>query len=148
MGEAPFDPIFAISDPAAKAHGHFSSGETAIAQKTFADHAAWFVSLPSKAVEPMHTILMACGAHIYGEPDSFFYGGGGILVLHTLTGGSRDVQLRNGRTIRLDLPEGPTTTLMDSATGEVLLGDYSLEIKGVRIHYEKNKDRRYPSTKD
>ncbi len=83
----------------------------------------------------MRVILRECGAHNYGEPDSFFYGTGVILVMHSLSGGSRDAQLRNGQTIRLDLPEDPATILMDTATGEVLLGDYSLDVDGVRVRY-------------
>ncbi len=138
VGDAPFSPVFAVNDPEADAIAHFTEGgAVAIAQKTMKDHQAWFVSLPSQQTQPLRLLLERAGAHIYGEPDAFFYGGDGILVMHTLTGGLRDIRLRNGTTISLDLPEGPNTVLLDADTGKVLLNEYDQEWEKVYIQYEE-----------
>ncbi len=135
-GPGTVSPVFRVTDPDAEPIGSFvSSGEVAVARKAFPDHTAWFVSLPSRELEPLNGILRAAGAHVFGEPDAFFYCGGGILVMHTLTGGPRDVTLRSGKVIHLDLPEGPATILLDSESGEVLLNRWSPETKRVYTRY-------------
>ena len=136
LGDQPISPLFAVRDPAAQAFATFSaSGDTAIARKAFQDHTSWFVSLPSKATDPMRFILHQAGAHVYGDGDAIFYSGGGVLVLHTLSGGPRNVTLRSGKSVHLDLPEGPATVLIDNQSGKILLNQYSPERESVTVPY-------------
>jgi hypothetical protein len=136
LGSHPFHPILAVEDPEAEELGTFSaSGETAIARKSGPDSTSWFVSLPSQSVEPLRTLLRRAGAHVYGEKDAFFYGGGGLLVLHTREGGTHRVRLRSGKDLQLDLPEGPATILIEPDSGKILLGDYSQESESLTVRY-------------
>lgn len=138
VGESPFHPLFAVNDSDARALGHFTEGNgVAIASKSMDDHQAWFVSLPSKQTKPIQLLLKAAGGHIYGEPDAFFYGGNGVLVMHTLTGGPREIHLRNGDTLNLDLPEGPNTVFLDADTGSILMNEYDPELDQVYIQHEE-----------
>lgn len=134
--DRPFHPVFAVADPLATTWGTFpATGQTAIAHKVFDTHTAWFVSLPSKTLQPLQFILQSAGAHVYGEGDAVFYAGGGILVMHTLLGGRQFLHLRNGRKIQVDLPEGPSTVLINSQTGDILMNTYSPETEKIIIHY-------------
>lgn len=136
VGRHPFHPILAVDDRDAISLGTFSgSGKTAIARKAGPGHTSWFVSLPSQSVEPLRTLLKRAGAHVYGEKDAFFYGGGGILVLHTLEGGSHRVRLRSGRDLHLDLPAGPATVLIDAHSGNILLKEYAEETDQLTVRY-------------
>lgn len=138
LGDSPIHPLLAIEDPEAEVHARFTAtGDAAIARKDFPGHTAWFVSLPPKETEPVRFLLDQCGAHRYGEPDAFFYGGGGVLVLHSITGGTRQITLRDGRSFTLDLPEGPATVLLDSQSGQVLLQEYPQDVDGVLVKYPK-----------
>lgn len=137
LTDAPIRPLLAVDDPDAVSLGQFTgSGETAVARKTGVSHTSWFVSLPSREVQPLKWILHQAGAHVYGESDAIFYGGGGILVLHTLTGGPQAVRLRSGRTVRLNLPAGPATVLLDSCSGSTLMNEYSPETTDLTVQYD------------
>ncbi|EDY83224.1 hypothetical protein VDG1235_2849 [Verrucomicrobiia bacterium DG1235] len=128
LSESPISPLFAAEDYEADTLATFkSTGDTAIARKTKPNHTSWFISLPSKETEPFRSILQHCGAHSYGEPDAVFYGGSGMLVMHTLTGGPREIRLPNREPVQLDLPAGPATVILDSETGEVLLNKYGVD---------------------
>lgn len=136
LGEEVVDPVFCVTDPQAEIFGKFSgNGDGAIASKKFGDHTAWFVSLPSKSREPINFLMQKTGAHVYGESDAFFYGGGGILVMHTKEGGPRDVQLKNGKNVHLKLPNGPFTVIIDNTSGEVLLNQYSQDHYDLKVQY-------------
>jgi hypothetical protein len=138
LGTAPITPLFAIEDPAAEILGRFvPSGDGAIGRKVHPGHTAWFVSLPGKEPEPIRSILRLSGAHHYGEGDGIFYGGCGLLLLHTLTGKARQVTLRNGTVVSLDLPPGPATILLDAHTGELILDDYESERESVVVSYPR-----------
>ncbi|MDQ8198032.1 beta-galactosidase [Pelagicoccus enzymogenes] len=128
VGDSPISPLFAAEDVKAETLARFAGSDSAaIARKTFPNHTSWFVSLPSKATEPFRTLLERCGAHRYGEPDAFFYGGSGILAMHSLSGGQREIRLPNGKTISLPLPPGPATVILDGSTGEILLNEYGVD---------------------
>ncbi|MGB6121150.1 MAG: hypothetical protein WBG01_13245 [Bacteroidota bacterium] len=121
VGEEPFGPLFMVTDPGAEPFGRFSrTNELAVARKSFADHTAWYVSLPSRGIEPMRYILRESGAHIYSTQGDIVYAGGGILAVHIKEGGKHTVTLKNGKVLSFDLPPGASTLLLDSRTGEVL----------------------------
>ena len=63
----------------------------------------------------------ARGAHIYAADGDTLHSGGGILLVHTASGGNRRITLRNG--VAVDLALAPcSTVILNSSTGEVLLG--------------------------
>jgi hypothetical protein len=118
----PVTPLFAPSDPAARVYGTFTGTDAAaIARKDLGESTAWFVSVPGTDVEPLRSILREAGAHQYTERGEIVYGGGGMLVIHTGEGGQHTVKLRNGSVRSFDLPEGATTLLLHSRSGELLL---------------------------
>ena len=122
VGSSPVTPLFAVDDPGSEAWGAFTeTGHTAIARKVFSDHVAWYVALPGKGIEPLRTILQQGGAHIYSRQGDIVYDGAGVLVLHAREGGEHRVVLRNGKELAFALPEGASTLLLDSQTGELLL---------------------------
>ncbi|MEX0326177.1 MAG: beta-galactosidase [Puniceicoccaceae bacterium] len=136
LDDKPSKPLLAVEDSGAESMARFAnSGECAIARKSFPDHTSWFVSLPGMETEPLRSLLQATGAHVYGTTDAFFYGGGSILVFHTLDGGSQTVTLRNGKSIELDLPQGPATVLLDTGSGEVLMNTCSPNLSDVHEIY-------------
>ena len=140
LGDEPLQPLFAPADAEARPFGEFAAtGSPSIARKAFPDHTCWFVSLPGKETEPLRSLLQAAGAHVYAETDAFFYGGGGILVIHTLKGGPQSIRLRNGDSLRIDLPEGPATVFLDARSGEVLMNTYSPECSHVLEQYGRDR---------
>jgi hypothetical protein len=121
LGAEPLTPLFTVTSADAQVIGRYAStGQPAIARRTHADHTSWYVSLPSQDVQPLAYIFQQSGAHRYNTDGDIFYGGGGLLVMHTLEGGTRTLTLRSGKQITLALPEGPATVILDPATGEVL----------------------------
>jgi hypothetical protein len=57
--------------------------------------------------------------------------------MHTLTGGSREIRLRNGKKLTLDLPKGPNTVLLATDTGFILMNEYDPELDQVYIPYHE-----------
>lgn len=136
LSEQAISPLFVVDDPGAAPLATFTAtGDVAIARKRLPDCTSWFISLPSKSTEPLRTILEQCGAHRFGEGDAFFYGGSGMLVMHTLTGGPREIQLPNGRRIQLELPQGPATVILDGESGEALLDKYGVGKEELIVPY-------------
>jgi len=122
ISETPVAPLFAVHDAQAETFGRFTgSEEVAVARKRLAGSTSWFVGLPNKGIEPMRQILRRSGAHVYCSKGEIVYAGCGILAVHTREGGQHAVTLRNGKVLTFDLPEGASTLVMDSSTGELLL---------------------------
>ena len=70
-------------------------------------------------------------------PDAFSYGGDGVLVMSALTGGPREIRLRNGSPLTLDFPKGHNTVLLDSNTGSIFMNEYGPELDQLYINYEE-----------
>jgi hypothetical protein len=135
-GPAP-DPLFAVDDPDAAAIGRFvDTGQTAIASREYDDHTAWYVALPSRQPDPLRYILGQTGAHVYVGGADLVYGGGGLLVLHTASGGRRTLTLRDGTTLPVDLPDGPATVFVDAETGTVLRASIDTAGAEATVSYE------------
>ena len=65
-------------------------------------------------------ILKQTATHLYTDHDDIIHTGGGLLLLHTKTGGPRLIRLRNGKTIQTTLPPNHSL-LLNAETGEKLL---------------------------
>lgn len=57
---------------------------------------------------------------MYVPPGDVIHAGGGILCLHSAKGGEREVLLRNGKKLHIQLP-ARSTSLYDAETGTVLI---------------------------
>ena len=115
------DPLFSIDDPQAKIFGRYRHDQSpALGRKEFATHTSWFIGVPPTDPDLLRFIYKSAGVHIYNSDRDIFYGGSGILTMHTKTGGHKTITLKNGKTVTLDLPAAPATILMDSETGDVL----------------------------
>ena len=114
-------PTFQVVDPDAEILGYYGgSVEVALARKEVNGATVWYSALPLKHPPLMREIFRASGAHIYNEKNDVTSAGGGVLWIHTETGGQRTLTLRNGKQIEVDLDPW-STVIFDSETGEVLL---------------------------
>ncbi len=108
-----FSPFFVVDDPAATALGCAGS----IQHRCVRPQGAGRTSPPGSAACRRWTT--ACwatsstdaGAHLYGPPGDVIHAGGGILCVHTARGGERDLLLKNGRRLRVQLAPRSTQHL-------------------------------------
>lgn len=86
------------------------------------EEATWwsFAVAPSQS-SMLREIGRRAGCHITNECDETTLVGAGLLVVHTLTGGSRTLKTPEGIVIEADLPER-SSVVFDTVTGERLLG--------------------------
>ena len=118
LADAAVSPLFAVHDEDATVLGRFvGGGQVAIASKRFADHTSWYAALPAWSSEIFRRLIAQTAAHRYSEEGDVVYAGGGLVTLHTKVGGRRTVVLRDGRRVALDLPDGPSTVVLDADTG-------------------------------
>lgn len=106
-----------------EALAHFeNTSHIAVARREDENHTAWYVALPSYDPALGKALMQHLPAHRYNTTGDIFYAGGGLLVVHSAEGGTREITLRDNRTITLEMPLGAATYVLDSKTGEVLLG--------------------------
>ncbi len=118
LADTALSPLFAVNDADATVLGRFTvTGQVAIASKRFANHTAWYAALPAWSPEVFRRLIAQTAAHRYSEEGDVVYAGGGLVTLHTKVGGRRTVLLPKGRRVPLDLPDGPSTVVLDDTTG-------------------------------
>ncbi|MCY7350033.1 MAG: hypothetical protein LH606_05125 [Cytophagaceae bacterium] len=115
-------PLAQLRDPKAATLAVYE-GTNAVAltmkkEKTFT---TYFCTLPLRAPELWRAIFSRAGVHLYVETNDVIHAGGGLLTLHTKTGGPKHVRLGNGKSVELNLPDGAATVVLDAATGAVLM---------------------------
>jgi hypothetical protein len=114
-------PTFQVVDPEAEVLGYYGgSVEVALARKEVNGATVWYSALPLKHPPLMREIFRQSGAHIYNEKNDVISAGGGVLWIHTETGGSRTLALRNGTHVELALDPW-STVILDGESGEILL---------------------------
>ncbi|HIJ64741.1 MAG TPA: hypothetical protein HPP77_02215 [Candidatus Hydrogenedentes bacterium] len=114
-------PTFQVVDPDAEVLGYYGgSREVALARKQVGETTVWYSALPLKNPLVLREIFRQGGAHIYNERNDALHAGGGVLWLHTETGGARMLKLRNGAQVSMDLPPW-TTVILDADSGDYLL---------------------------
>lgn len=115
------NPLFGVNDEAATALGTLKDSTVVLfARKSFPDHTSWFMSLPSGDPDLWRFVFQNTEAHIYDTSGDVIYSGGGILTIHTATGGERKIVLKNGKVVQMKIVPN-STILLDTATGEPLL---------------------------
>lgn len=120
-GREPAKPVPVVQDSSAEALGCFAgTKEVGFARKKASTHTAWFASLPMRNADLFRAMFQLAGVHIYSDGGDVVYAGGGILSIHTISGGARRICLRNGQSLDLNLPPA-STTILDEETGAVLM---------------------------
>lgn len=114
-------PLLAINDKSTTTLGvDEATGGVMAAKKELKDHTVWFNTYMFKQPQVFRTIFAQSGAHIYGDDNDVFHEGSGLLVLHTKSGGTKNITLKNGKKIMLTVkPE--STTYLDNESGAVVL---------------------------
>jgi len=114
-------PLFRVNDLAAEALGTFSDGGTAAARKQTCDSNAWFFSLPISSRGIFREIFRLAGAHLYSIAGEVLNAGNGIITIHCIDGGRKEIVLRNGTPVVFDASAGETL-VFDAETGNLLDG--------------------------
>lgn len=119
--ESAVQPLVTIEDSDVEIFGKLDSlNHTVIARKKFPTHTSLFAALPIHGSDAWREVFRAANCHIYNEKNDFTYANDNLLLLHTASGGTRTLHLRNGKTVALNLP-GAVTWLLDAETGEVVV---------------------------
>jgi len=114
-------PVYTITDSKATVIARYrKDGHAAIAWKSLDNWNSVFCSLPLQNPVIMRMLFKKAGCHVYNESGDVIHVGGGLLVVHTKTGGERNIALRNGKKIHISLRPN-STVIFDNETGEVLL---------------------------
>lgn len=115
------NPLLHIVDRDIESIGVYrDSTNIAMAEKKLKNSTAVFCTLPLRNVHVLRNIFKKAGVHIYSDTEDVVISGGGILTVHTLTGGERNINFKNGKIVEIELSER-STTLFDSETGEILI---------------------------
>lgn len=127
--DSPYQPLFEVDDAAAVSLGIYeSSNRPAIAKKELSASTAWYVGLPAYEPELMKQLLQDTKAHIFSTDDVVVYSGSGLMSVHTKHGGIKNITLKNGKLVQLNMDEN-STFILDNETGEVILGNIELKTR-------------------
>lgn len=101
--------------------GRWADGGTSAAWRK--DAAATWWTFAVTPVEPgiWRALGRRAGCHVINDHNDATMMGDGLLMIHTLDGGARNLRLPGGQALALTLPPR-STTVLDAETGAVLLG--------------------------
>jgi hypothetical protein len=120
-------PLFSANESASETISSWAeTGIAAVSRKECGSHTSWFCSLPPVGPGLLRRIFRESGAHIYDDHGDVLFGGGGMLCVHTLNGGPRNLVLLSGREVELHLPPR-STSILDAADGRFLIGSDDLQ---------------------
>ena len=109
-------PYFAIDDSDAEILATYEkSGLAAAAKKGH----TWYFAMQKLDYDIAVDFITASGAHRYTDTKEAVFAGAGLVTLHTVSGGEREIKLKNGKLIKTTLPPH-TTALFDAESGERL----------------------------
>ena len=115
------NPLYFIEDIESKPYGYYLHDKTfGFGMKEFHNYTSWFIGLPPTDYRILKFIFEKAEAHIYSNEKDIFYGGNGILTMHSKIGGKKQIKLKNGKLIEANLPNNPVTVLLDNKTGEII----------------------------
>ncbi|MVM33515.1 hypothetical protein GO755_25990 [Spirosoma sp. HMF4905] len=117
----PVEPLVVINDKSAQSLAELEgANQPVIARKQGKEFTSIFCGLPLNGIDGFREIFRKAGCHIYNEKNDFTYANSGLLMVHTKDGGTRTIQLKNGKSISIPLTAG-STLLLDAQTGEIVL---------------------------
>jgi len=114
-----YAPLFIPDDPEMETAAVFQSGATAAGRKRFAEYTSWYFSLPFENPAVWRELFRDAGVHLYEEDGDALLAGGGIIAVTTVTGGERNIRLKNGKTVPVQLAPR-STCILDAETGETV----------------------------
>lgn len=101
--------------------GRWADGSVSAAWRRDADATWWTFAVPPVTPGLVRALGRRAGCHVVNDHDDATSVGDGLLMVHTLAGGPRRLRLPGGPAVDLVLPPR-STTVLDAATGAVLLG--------------------------
>ena len=119
LGGAFAVPVFAANDEAVI--GRWQTGEAAAVCRTDQHSTCWSFALAPSSPGLLRALGRKAGCQVLNECDETTIAGAGLLMVHTLTGGSRTLRTPEGGVIETVLPPR-STVVFDSHTGARLLG--------------------------
>ena len=115
------EPLVVVNDKAAQTLAELEgTNHPIIARKQGNGFTSVYCGLPLNGTDGFREIFRKAGCHIYNEKNDFTYANSGLLMLHTKDGGTRTIQLKNGKSVSVPLEQG-ATWLLDTTTGETKL---------------------------
>jgi hypothetical protein len=119
--EAEVNPLFEIVDTGAENLANIAeTTHIVIAKKKLKSYTSILCTLPLNETEIFRTIFKQAGCHIYNAENNFVYANSGLLLLHTATKGQKEITLKNGKIVKINL-ERAGNLVVNSQTGEVLM---------------------------
>ena len=110
----------AYTAPAEHVIGRWSDGSVSAARRETAAATWWTFALAPTEPTFLRALGRCAGCHVINDHDDATLLGDGLLMVHTLHGGARQLHLPDGPTIAVNLPPR-STTVFDAATGAPLL---------------------------
>ena len=110
----------AIEAPDAQVVGRWADGTTSAAWRKESEATWWTFALPPNRPATWRAIGRRAGCLVVNDADETTLMGNGLLVVHTLAGGPRQLRLPGGGAVNALLP-ARSTTVFDARTGKTLL---------------------------
>jgi hypothetical protein len=119
------DPFVVIDDGAAEILARLgATGEAVVGRKRLDDAVSVYSTLPLRGSSMYRKVFREAGCHIYDESGDFTYVGAGMLMVHSRDGGRRELRLKNGTRITIEMPPA-STRVIDAETGDLLLQEHA-----------------------
>jgi hypothetical protein len=116
--EKHLDPAIEITDKTVEPLGTFNGTQKVmLARKKFTDHTIIYSAVALHDGKFFSQIFKESGCHIWNESGDVTMAGSGLFWVHTVEGGKRELKLKNGKVINIELPKY-STTLFNSETGQ------------------------------
>lgn len=116
-----YAPLFFIRDTAATVLGQYTgTGQAGFGNKKLPGHTAWYMGVPVTSQLIFREIFGQAGVQFYAPAEDVVYGGGSLLMIHTVKEGVKEFE-KNGRRFELEFHEVPATKVFDIRSGEVIL---------------------------
>ena len=113
-------PIFAVNDFNAQQYGTLEDGSIGVAVKNQGDWTSWYLSAPSNSIKLYKEIFNRSGVHTYSDKEDVVVAGNGMVMIVAINEGERIIRLKNGKTVKINIPE-KTTIVLNDKNGERIL---------------------------
>jgi hypothetical protein len=110
----------AFTAPEGRIAGRWDDASVSAAWREETDATWWVFALPPNQPATWRALGRRAGCLVVNERDEPTLLGEGLLIVHTLSGGERNLRLPRGAMIQANLPPR-STTVFDAETGTVLL---------------------------
>ena len=78
------------------------------------------MSAPTNSIRLYKEIFNRAGVHTYSDKDDVVVAGNGMVMIVAVTKGERTVRLKNGKSVKVNIPE-KTTVVLNDESGEIIL---------------------------